>query len=1526
MNKQPEKAMAGANQFDDVSELNALLVQYKERLRSVEFDRLQLERRLHAMERDQQDMIVDFASNQRILGEQVDGGINELLSRISAILGLATAMQEQGKRLAGELKVELHASGRAVEAGILQQVEKLIEEGLRQQCEHADKTLKRLENSLLSASDGLGGLIERGFSKQAERQAESVGELQTSLAGLKGGISEGAEQLARVERNLRAFYGDAIRQEVSGLERSISSDLAEQLRLQLDASKSSIDEFGSRLEVLLDQMIVGQGGHFRGIEKVQALVEQQQGLVQRVQEDIDRMQERELSYTRSQLADLRQLMADSNLQSSRQLESLRAELHCARIEREELAHQLEVLHGSASLALGKTFVTSIKTIRGFFALPYRMFKVSKEHRGKQREQLAGDPSVAEAALPAPLADSGALSEAIETQGLQAAIDFMRQPGQRAERAKILTQVARNRFANDALMAVQIGRLAYEAEPAEYRNRWLAFMEFDAGGLAEPAKRLASMPDRSGWKPAERRKAAHIEALAGWLKRLPQLPDRAAAEPARPSSVVLYVAASSLPYHHTGYTIRTQSVCKALIGEGWDVNVVTRPGYPRDRPDASGEVQEKWQVDGVSYSALPGRGRALPADEALEEAVAALMVVIGSVRPAVVHAASNHENALPALIAARRMGIPFVYEVRGLWELTAASKVDGWESSERFQLEARLEALVAAEADALMTLNTPIAQELLERIGQNRKVVLVPNAIDPAMVNDPVQQVELPEHLRDGLFLLGYAGSVVGYEGLDDFLIALAQLLPEHPGVRALIIGGGDALEGLKQLAETLSISDKVAFIGKTSADLARSYLARCDAVVIPRKPLRVCHVVSPLKPLEAMAMKIPVIASDVRAIAELIDDGKTGLLFRAGDPLDLSRTIVRLMSDAGLRRALPEAAFANVINTRTWAIVADRMGNAYVTASSNAVKPAAAAAPISISAGFPGVAEALISLPVGRNAFTVDERAQFEEGLVHVHGKLGINGLHALVDAQGEGRPPRFLAFCAVRAAQVALEAGDAEGAVSLLSRALAVSDDRNTLKAAARMYFSIGLDETAARFFQILEQRGELDESSARLAAQVNGRIRLLTLPAVRPLETAPEAPAVVVNFLHFSLPYTSVGYATRSHGIARGVAAAGWDIRPYTRLGFPQDFKQELEGTEVPDEDFIDGVHYRRLQGEGRKGLNEVEYLLEAADACEAVLRKEGATLVHAASNYTTALPALVAARRLGIPFVYEVRGFWEVTRSSRDAAFERSAKYRTMKFYEDFMLANSDRVITITSAMREELVERGVPSDRISLAYNSVDVERFNALKRDEDLAERLGIPEGAAVIGYVGSFVDYEGLDDLLHAAAMLRDRGHHFRLLMVGDGAVMDDLRVQIEQLDLQQVAILTGRVPHEEVEAHYSLIDVAPFPRKPWEVCELVSPLKPFEAMAMCKPVVVSSTRALLEIVQDGVNGLVFEKGRIDSLADALERLLVDADLREELGKRSRSWVEENRSWRRAGLDVAGAYELVMHTTMNIAKDGGARE
>lgn len=1475
----------------------------------------------------------------------------------------AIASKELSERLATELQGSLRAASSEIEAGILGQVEQLLGERLRLERDHCDAAFQQLETTLLNASQGIGDLVEGGFSAQSQQGEEIVQGVRASLEDVKHELSSSFSRLAAAHEALHGFWGDRLHQEVSGLEQSISAGLVERFRIQEAISKSSTEEVSLRLEVLgavlsrrfdgndafmqrfverferhgnameaeifdglrgrmqqqlslLDQMVAGQGGHGRGIEKVQDLIEEQQKLVHEVRSDLERMEERELVHTRSQLDEMRKLLADANAQSNRQLDSLRAELHGSRLEREELQHQLAVLHGSASLALGKTVVTSLKTVRGVFALPWRLYKVSKEHLAKPKQEATLPAIEVDAMVASPLANASVLSEAIEAQGFAAAIEFARLPGQRGERAKTLTQVARNRFAADPALAVEIGRLAYEAEPAGYRNRWLAFMEFDAGGLTAPAERLASMSDRADWKPAERRKAAHIEALARWFQQLPEVPERTAVA-AVPSATVLYVAASSLPYHHTGYTIRTQSVCKALVDEGWDLHVVTRPGYPADRPDAAGELVASWNVDGVGYGSLQGHGRALPADEAMEEAITALMDAIGRVRPSVVHAASNHENALPALIAARRMGVPFAYEVRGLWELTAASKVPGWEQSERFQLEGRLEALVASEADSLMTLNAPIAQELFERIGKARDVLLVPNAIDPMMIEEVKESVDLPVQVRDGLFLLGYAGSVVGYEGLDDLLIAFSQLLPENPGIRVLIIGSGDALEGLKQLAETLSISDRVAFVGKTSASSARAYLARCDAVVIPRKPLRVCHVVSPLKPLEAMAMKIPVIASDVRAIAEMIDDGRTGLLFRAGDHVDLARVIQRMMSDVALRRLLPDAAFADVINTRTWSKVASVIGSGYdaITSGSARRNRTEADAPVPTVEGtyFPGVEAALVDLPVGRNAFTADEREHFEAGLQDVFDKAGVKGLHVLVEAQAAGRSPKFAAFCAVRAAHAALDGGEADGAVALLAKALASSDDRNTLKAAARMYFGIGRDEEAAGFFKTLADRGELDESSVHLAAQVEGRRDLLALQPARPLPVSVQGPIVVVNFLHFSLPYTSVGYATRSHGIAMGVAAAGWDIRPYTRLGFPQDFKPELEDAEIPSSDVIDGIVYQRIQGAGRKGASETEYLAAAADACEAVLIKESATIVHAASNYTTALPALIAARRLGLPFVYEIRGFWEVTRSSRDAAFERSAKYRTMKFYEDFMLEHSDQIITITGAMREELIDRGVDAGRISLAYNSVDVDRFHAQVRDQELAARLGIPVGVPVVGYVGSFVDYEGLDDLLSAAAMLRERELDFRLLMVGDGAVMDSLREQVEQLQLSEHVILTGRVPHEEVEAHYSLIDVAPFPRKPWEVCELVSPLKPFEAMAMCKPVVVSSTRALLEIVQDGVNGLVFEKGRPEALADALQRLISDAELRSQLGLRARGWVEENRSWARAGADVSATYSRLVN-------------
>jgi glycosyltransferase involved in cell wall biosynthesis len=181
----------------------------------------------------------------------------------------------------------------------------------------------------------------------------------------------------------------------------------------------------------------------------------------------------------------------------------------------------------------------------------------------------------------------------------------------------------------------------------------------------------------------------------------------------------------------------------------------------------------------------------------------------------------------------------------------------------------------------------------------------------------------------------------------------------------------------------------------------------------------------------------------------------------------------------------------------------------------------------------------------------------------------------------------------------------------------------------------------------------------------------------------------------------------------------------------------------------------------------------------------------------------------------------------------------------------------------------------------------------------------------VIGYVGSFVDYEGLDDLITAAAGLKQTGQDFRLLLVGDGAAFESLREQVHRLGLEDKTVLTGRVPHEEVEDYYSLIDIAPFPRKPWKVCELVSPLKPFEAMALEKAVVVSSTRALKEIVDHERTGLVFEKGNVDSLRHVLDVLIRQPEMRRNMGKTAREWIVRERSWDAAGKVCSSCYALL---------------
>ena len=407
------------------------------------------------------------------------------------------------------------------------------------------------------------------------------------------------------------------------------------------------------------------------------------------------------------------------------------------------------------------------------------------------------------------------------------------------------------------------------------------------------------------------------------------------------------------------------------------------------------------------------------------------------------------------------------------------------------------------------------------------------------------------------------------------------------------------------------------------------------------------------------------------------------------------------------------------------------------------------------------------------------------------------------------------------------------------------------------------------------------------------------------------------VCYVLHNSLPYSSGGYATRSQGVAGGLRDAGREVIVLTRPGFPLDITTEATEMVVPAEDVIEGITYVRTLDPKRRGLSMVRYVTAAADAIEQQFRRLRPEIVMAASNHVTALPALIAARRAGLPFIYEVRGLWEITRSSREEEFQDTPAFVVQSMLEAKVAQLADHVFTLTEPMREELVSRGVPAERIELLPNSCDPDRFLPRPRDHALAQRLGIPPDVPVIGYIGTFVDYEGLEDLALACALLKNRGVTFRLMLVGNENASGSERGPITERILRIAAaenmgdwlVMPGRVPHEEVEAYYSLIDIAPFPRKPWQVCEMVSPMKPLEALAMEKAVLVSSVRALVEMIKDGETGRVFEKGNIASMADGLAQLIANPEGRRALGQRGRAWVSAERTWSKMGAVAVARFD-----------------
>jgi glycosyltransferase involved in cell wall biosynthesis len=288
-----------------------------------------------------------------------------------------------------------------------------------------------------------------------------------------------------------------------------------------------------------------------------------------------------------------------------------------------------------------------------------------------------------------------------------------------------------------------------------------------------------------------------------------------------------------------------------------------------------------------------------------------------------------------------------------------------------------------------------------------------------------------------------------------------------------------------------------------------------------------------------------------------------------------------------------------------------------------------------------------------------------------------------------------------------------------------------------------------------------------------------------------------------------------------------------------------------------------------------------------------------------------ALAQRERYGLPVVYEVRGFWEDTWLSHypDAAERASSEpYQRNRELETQCMLAADLVVTLGEAMRDEIEAHGVPAEKVEIVPNAVSAEFLRPLPDATTLREELGIKPDEPLVGEVTSLVPHEGIGTLLEATAILRARGVPARALIVGDGPERAALQRQAAQAGLAGAAVFTGHVPTAKVRQFHALLDIFVVPRTPDRVCQLVTPLKPVEAMASGLCVVTSEVKALTEIVKHEVTGMQTVPQDPVPLADCLEHLLYSPDIRRKLGDNAREWAARDRTWAHNAARYRDAY------------------
>lgn len=898
-------------------------------------------------------------------------------------------------------------------------------------------------------------------------------------------------------------------------------------------------------------------------------------------------------------------------------------------------------------------------------------------------------------------------------------------------------------------------------------------------------------------------------------------EQLAAQPSSPllASIpgrIAYIVSHGKSYANNGYAIRTQILAKSLQTNGYEALCIVRQGRPWELGVKQGAIKPVETVEGIRYIHSRWANDQVPDNERarLEQSVSRYMELFKIYRPSSVMAASNWIVGLPAWVAAKRLGIPFFNEVRGFWELSKASKTLNYEASSGFEAEKRRDTFVASKAETVFTLNTLMKKELCQRGIQENRISILPNALEKIPQVKKVD-LKLKSELNIGKEkVFGYVGSFNEYEGLDVLLEGCKKLYAKGVNFKLLLLGDDQPIESVSNATSKLAVEPWLIQVGRVPHEKVGSYYSIIDAIVIPRKPYTVCNIVPPMKAAEAIAHGKFVLASDLPALREELQNASA--FYFDCTPESISDVLERALSQTLVQHAKP-ASFS------------DSVYEAY-----------------------------------------------------HVFGKPKCS-----------------------------------PGNLAITKKPIIKPDDVSDLNfsVVSQWFYKEGNLTNVLASLEKLQARGvKFDKPKRDFKAFVEGLTRLKggwPIPPRQPNAGLMTRRRHALYCLHQSVPHTTNGYATRSHGIAVGLQEAGWAVRATTRPGFPWD--ADVKGLNKGyHEAIVDNIAYAATSGWSINKTPLDYYLAEAADHYVREAQTSGAEVIIAASNHITALPALMAARRLGLPFVYEVRGLWEVTQASTNPQWAGSERFHLMRELEQQAALEADLVITLTNELSDELVSWGVNASNIIIIPNAVNANTFTPRAADSDIAQQLDLTPGVPVIGYAGSAVAYEGLELLLEAMAKLKLEQQDFIFVLVGDGKVMDTVKAKAKRLGIQDQCRFTGRVPFDEVPRYLSCMDIMPVPRLSSAVTEMVSALKPLEAMAMGKAVVLSDVSPHHVMAGENQRALLFEKDSVDSLSQALTKLINQPEERVRLGQSAREWIERERTWNFVTNNYHNALEALL--------------